>query len=228
MYSLDVIRKNIYKMFENNYDEVSRVPVQHTATQTARRIAECRGLTESEKDTAAKNISRSIGEFFWYDRQNGGSILLYLNYNKRNRVIRTEGRYFSMETCIEFAIAAGMKYSDYRKFAEYMMGFSWNYLRNPEYLVGDICLRFGLEPFRYFELTQYAKHAADNPPAEGYLTGVTIDFKAQYTELIEALHSASSFSENDIIGEIKQFISEHTAYLKGNFSRTIQYIRQTF
>ena len=227
LYSIEDIRNNVYRMFGSGYDDESSVPVRFPPGRTARRMAECRGLTGAEMDGTAKKIARSIYDFFYFEKQPDGSRRLFLNYARRNRVLRPEGRYFSMETCMEFAIAAGMDYDSYARFSEYLMGFRWHYLRNPEYMAGDFCLRFGLGPERYHELTQYAKEASERQPEDGYLTGVTEEFGADYDEMIDGLPPAGgSFSEEDYVGGLKRFINEHTAYLKGNFSRVMEYIRQ--
>ena len=227
MYSLEAIRKTVFRMFECRYDEKSRVPVRFDAGEIAGRMADCRGLAGEKRQAAVGKIMRSVKDFFWIDSRDDGSRLLYLNYNKRNRLLRLEGRYFSLETCVEFAIASGMDYTGYRKFSEYLMGFSWNYLRNPEYLVGDFCLRFGLSPERYRELTDYAKDALDHCPPEAFITNKTVNFRDQYSELVSDLNDVkNTFSEEDMITEIKRFIDDHTVHLKGNFSRTLGYISE--
>lgn len=221
---IDEIRGTVYGLLESAYSNNDLVIVTKDAAAIAEGIALCRGHAPGDDLQQAKeHIRRSLTNLFSFDPIQGG-YFLYRKFSAKSAILYPESRYFSLETCIEFSVAAGMDYDTFQEFATKLMGFRWLYLRSPEYMAGDYCIKFGLAPRQYHELVVFVNQSADS--CREFQTSATAYFKQEYDTFIEGTALRGKLETEEYVKRFKKFAAPRIAFVKGNFSRTIQDIRQ--
>ena len=191
------IKKQFFSLFPQNFREL-KIPVRYGIGEIAERLCVCRYGRKDSHLTA--NIQRSISDNFDIQKEDP-FYFLSRKYLKKNQLFYMEPRYFSLETCIELAIAAGMSRNDFWDFSKLLMGMNWIYLRNPEYLIGRYCIQFGLSPADYYELKTYANDMKVKYRDQPLETRVTVEFNRQLDDFMMEL--AEKYQTNQLQENIK-------------------------
>lgn len=214
------IKKHFFSLFPQNYSEL-KLPIRYGIHDIARRISICRCGKEDENHIP--KIQNSIRENFDITPQGASRKQFHYiarKYTRSSQPIFMEPRYFTLETCIEFGIAAGMSDAVFYEFCKIIMGMNWIYLRNIEYLIGTYCIKYGLQPDDYYELTKYARELKIQNQNEPLETQITVSFHSELNDFEMEVTEKYGTDPHKIKKEIIQFVKDHMALIRSQTSRT--------
>lgn len=214
------IKKHFYELFSQNYSNL-KIPIRYGIHDIAKRISICR--CGNENTEIVHNIQKSLSTNFnitpsGASRKN----FHFISRKYNNNQLFLETRYFSLESAIELALAAGMNEDDFFSFCKIIVGFQWIYLRNTEYLIGLYSIRFDLQPNDYYDLKQYAKELKikNQSPLQ---TQITVNFKLKFDEFQKDVADKYKYKidAGEIKAKIMKFIENNIVLIREQDSRTL-------
>lgn len=214
------IKKHFYELFPQNYSNL-KIPIRYGIHDIAKRISICR--CGNENTEIVHNIQKSLSTNFDIT-PNGASRknFHFISRKYNNNQLFLEPRYFSLESAIELALAAGMNEDDFFSFCKIIVGFQWIYLRNTEYLIGLYSIRFDLQPNDYYDLKQYAKELKikNQSPLQ---TQITVNFKSKFDEFQKDVADKYKYKidAGEIKAKIMKFIENNIVLIREQDSRTL-------